>query len=104
MLKSIPPAWDETIVLPESEIGELAAFARRSGNTWFLAALNGPTPRTLKVTLSFLADGPYQAVLIRDQQDKPDAVQIENTIAKRGDVLTIDMPHGGGFIGRFSKN
>jgi alpha-glucosidase len=104
MLKSIPPVWDETIVLPDSEIGELAAFARRNGNTWFLAVVNGPTPRTLKATLSFLADGPYQAALIRDQPDNPEAVQIENTTAKRGDVLTIDMSHGGGFIGRFSRN
>src|SRR5213075_761811 len=37
MIKSIPSTWDETIVLPPSEIGELAIFARRHGTTWFLA-------------------------------------------------------------------
>ncbi len=104
MLKSIPSVWDETIVLPDSEIGELAAFARRSGNTWFLAVLNGTTARHLTVPLSFLGAGDYQSLLIRDQQDKPDAVQIENTSCKRGDKIEIDMPHGGGFIGRFTKS
>ncbi|MCI0746092.1 MAG: glycoside hydrolase family 97 N-terminal domain-containing protein, partial [Verrucomicrobia subdivision 3 bacterium] len=42
MIKSIPAVWDETIVLPGSEIGELAAFARHNGTTWFVAVLNGP--------------------------------------------------------------
>ena len=41
MIKSLPSVWDETIVLPASEIGELAAFARRHGTTWFVAVLNG---------------------------------------------------------------
>src|SRR5437773_9600108 len=30
VIKSVPPVWDETIVLPDSEIGELAAYARRT--------------------------------------------------------------------------
>ena len=37
MIKSIPPTWDETIVLPPSAIGEVAVMARRKGDTWFLA-------------------------------------------------------------------
>ena len=57
IIKSIPSVWDETRVLPPSEIGELALFARRSGTTWFVAAMNGPTARTVKVPLSFLPKG-----------------------------------------------
>ena len=34
MIKSIPAVWDETIVLPPSEIGELAVYAQRKGTTW----------------------------------------------------------------------
>src|SRR5262245_29626880 len=41
MIKSIPVTWDETIALPGCEIGEVAAFARRRGDVWFLAVLNG---------------------------------------------------------------
>src|SRR5205823_10890599 len=41
MIRSIPSVWDETIVLPPSEIGEIAVFARRQGSIWFLAIMNG---------------------------------------------------------------
>ena len=33
IIKSIPSVWDETVVLSVSAIGEVAAFARRAGNT-----------------------------------------------------------------------
>jgi alpha-glucosidase len=41
IIRRLPAVWDETIVLPVSRIGGLAALARRSGRTWFLAAING---------------------------------------------------------------
>ena len=41
MLKAIPTVWDETVVLPESVIGELAGLARRSDDQWFLFIVNG---------------------------------------------------------------
>jgi alpha-glucosidase len=57
LIRSIPSVWDETRVLAPSQIGELAVFARRSGDTWFLGALNGKEARTLRVPLSFLGAG-----------------------------------------------
>ena len=104
MIKSIPPVWDQTIVLPISEIGELAAFARRSGDTWFLAVLNGPSARTIQVPLSFLGQGEHRAMVIRDHKTDPAAVQLENTSARRSDALAIELSSGGGFIARFSRN
>lgn len=103
MMKSIPAVWDETIVLPVSEIGELAAFARRSGNTWFLAIVNGPAAKTINIPLSFLGKGDYRAMLIRDNKNDVAAVEVENTTLKGGDSLTVEMLAGGGFIARFSK-
>ena len=76
MIKSIPSVWDETIVLPPSEIGEVAAFARRGGDRWFLAVLNGPEARTLRLPLSFLGAGNYRALMVRDREDDPAAVKI----------------------------
>lgn len=104
MIKSVPAVWDETVVLPPSEISELAMFARRHGQTWFLAILDGPVARTLKVPLSFLGEGEYRALLVRDDKDEPAAVKIENKNLKRGDTLAIELREGGGFLGRFSKN
>ena len=39
VIKSVPSVRDAT-ALPGSEIGVVAAFARRSGNRWFIAVLN----------------------------------------------------------------
>jgi alpha-glucosidase len=101
MIKSIPAAWDETIVLPISEIGEVAAFARRSGDRWFLAVLNGPNPRTLKVPLTFLRRSTLEASLVRDDPAEPAAVKLEHTTVRPADSITLELVAGGGFIGRF---
>src|SRR5438067_12632078 len=51
LIKSIPSVWDETIALLPSEVGDLAAFARRRGQTWFLGVMNGETERSVRVPL-----------------------------------------------------
>ncbi len=103
LIKSIPSVWDETVVLPASEIAELAGFARRNGSTWFLAIMNGATAKTIKVPLTFLGSGKHQAMLVRDQSDEAAAVKIENTARSRSDSLTIELRAGGGFVGRFTR-
>ncbi len=103
LIKSIPSVWDETIALPGCEVGELVAFARRRGDTWFLAVLNGTTARTMKVPLSFLGEGEYQTFLIRDEPDNPAAVKIEKASRRGGDVLSLNLRAGGGALARFTK-
>ena len=103
MIKSIPAVWDETIVLPGSEIGELAVFGRRTGDIWFLAVMCGPQARTIKVPLSFLGNGRYKASLVRDDEENDASVVLEDRTVQRGDSLPIEMTNGGGFIGRFTK-
>ncbi len=102
LIKAIPSVWDETVVLPPSEIGELAVFARRKGDAWFLAVLNGPTARTLRVPLTFLGRGTFQSLVARDMADNPAAVKVEHSPAAADQVLTIDLRPGGGFLGRFA--
>jgi len=101
MIKSIPSTWDETIVLPVSEIGEIAAFARRKGKSWFLAVLCGRAAKTVKIPLTFLSNGKHNAMLVRDKTDDPATVSIENVTASRSETLNIEMRAGGGFIARF---
>lgn len=103
VIKSIPAVWDETIVLPQSRIGELAIFARRTGDTWFLAVMCGPEGQTIQVPLSFLAEGQYNTSLLCDDKENDAAVLIRNSTLRRADALTIEMKNGGGFVGRFSK-
>jgi alpha-glucosidase len=104
MIKSIPATWDETMVLPSSEIGECAALARRSGRSWFLAIMNGPGPRVLTIPLTFLEPGDYPALIIRDHKDDPAATAIENSTMNRSGTLTVDLSAGGGFIARFTRD
>jgi alpha-glucosidase len=103
VIKAIPAVWDETIVLPDSEIGELAAFARRSGNQWFLAAVNGPKARSITVRLSFLPKALAPAILVRDNPENSAALKLERGEFKRGDSLKINLSAGGGFVAKFGK-
>ena len=103
VIKSVPPVWDETIVLPDSDIGELAAYARRKGDVWFLAVMNGPLPKTLHVPLSFLGPGEYKAVAVHDNPADDASVEMENTTRKRTDFLDFSVQKGGGLLIRFSR-
>jgi alpha-glucosidase len=100
IIKSLPSIWDETIVLPMSEIGELAAFARRRGETWFVAVLNGGAARTLRIDLGFLQQARYDALIARDKMDDPAAIVVEKTTKGRADTLSIELRPAGGFIAR----
>jgi alpha-glucosidase len=101
MLKAIPSVWDETRVLVPSEIGELALFARRSGDAWFVAAMNGPTERTVKLDLAFAGSRPHRALIVRDRMDDAAAVEVETRTVS----TTLDIPvrASGGFVIRLSR-
>ena len=101
LIKNIPSVWDETVVLDSSEIGKLAAYSRRKGTKWFLAIMNGPSPRKIDIGLDFLGRGNRRAVLVRDDMSEPAAVKIEHTTAHDKTALSIEMRSGGGFIGMF---
>jgi alpha-glucosidase len=100
MIRSIPPVWDETRVLPVSEIGELAAFVRRRGQQWFVAIVNGPTARAIDVPLDFLDRGRHEALVVRDHLDGAAAVHVEKRTVRPNDSFAVELRAGGGFIAR----
>lgn len=102
LLKQIPAIWDETVVLPSSRIGEVAAFARRSGKTWFLAVLNGQEERSLQFPLSFLGDGWYEGMVLNDRPADAAAIKTERVFCRKSDALTGHMRAGGGYIVMFT--
>ncbi|MGA3095434.1 MAG: glycoside hydrolase family 97 catalytic domain-containing protein, partial [Bryobacteraceae bacterium] len=108
VLKSIPSYWDETVALPVSEIRQVAAFARRSGNTWFVAITNGPYARNVRIDLSdFLGRGArrgdsFHATLIRDTVEAA-AVKIEHLTLSPSDSLSVNLSSGGGFVAMIKK-
>jgi alpha-glucosidase len=100
IIRNIQATWDETLVLPSSEIGEVAAVARRHGAEWVIAVLNGAGTRTVRVTPSFLGPGRYTAVMARDTPDNPAALTMERGTAQAGEPITITLREGGGFVAR----
>jgi alpha-glucosidase len=103
LIRDVPSVWDETIALPASAIGEVAAFARRRQDRWFVAVVNGPQARTLRLELSFLGDGAYRSLLARDDLVEAAAVRVESGTVRRGDVLTVELRAGGGFLARLAR-
>lgn len=68
LLQTLPVTWDETIVLPGSDIGKLAAFARRKGRNWYIAVINGTdSVRSFTLQPSFLkGKKAYKGTMIMD--------------------------------------
>ena len=108
VLKALPTTWDETVVLPFSEIREVAGYARRSGDTWFIAIMNGPYARNVRIALSsFLGKesqnaATYNATLLRDA-DKAAALKVEHVKLTASDTLSVDLSSGGGFVAMLKK-
>jgi len=103
VIKAIPAVWDETRVLPGSEIGELAVMARRKGDIWFVGIINGSASeaKSYQLDLSFLGTASYEAKLLGDDPYRPDAFvrQTKNVSAK--DSVQVKLNPGGGFVGMF---
>lgn len=104
LLRTIPVQWEETRVLPPSEIGKLALFARRSAGRWYLFAINGDAvnPIQLKsVKLDFLGPGQWNAKSITDANRTQLA---EGSLTQLTSASTLDIPmlSGGGFVTVFS--
>jgi len=97
LLKTIPATWDETRVLAPSSIGNLALYARRSGTTWYLAVLNGPTARKISIPLDFL---PKKKLTITELREDSKLTEKKRKPARS---LNLDLPAGGGYLARFSE-
>ena len=68
-LGQLPAVWDETRFV-SGYPGEGAVLARRSGNTWYVAGINGKDePQTLKLPLGFLPKKDIR--LFADGADSP---------------------------------
>lgn len=98
VLKAIPSTWNETLVLPGSEIGKCAAFARRSGKQWFIGVINGSDATPLNIPLDFLGRGEYRMIQLGEAPDRDDAWQREERTVKRGDTVSLALRPGGGCV------
>ncbi|MGJ8653781.1 MAG: glycoside hydrolase family 97 catalytic domain-containing protein [Opitutaceae bacterium] len=121
-IKKLPMTWDDTKVL-EMKIGDYITMARRSGDTWFTAALADESGRKTDIKLDFLKPGvTYNVTLYEDTAEsnyqfpggwnKKDAAkkkipfkpvetkrelyQVRKIQVKQGDTISADIAPGGG--------
>lgn len=99
LLRSLPVTWNETLVLNESEIGELAAFARRKEDTWYVAVINGTTAtRCFNLNPSFIRSKQnLQATVIRDAAGDAGFIKEEKKL-KSGINTLFTIPANGGLV------
>jgi hypothetical protein len=100
IFRDAPARWDETRCLI-GEPGKAAIFARRCGQEWFIAGINGsnvPLPVTLDLT-AFNEFG--RGFLVSEGSDAN--MQVVVTGLKRSNSWNHEMPARGGFILRLSK-
>lgn len=96
--RHLPVVWDDTRVL-SGEIDKWAVIARRSGDDWFVGAMNGEEATSFTVPLTFLRDDKtYIAEIYTDSptSDAPHRVAIEQRKVNSTQELEIQMrPNGG---------
>jgi alpha-glucosidase len=106
LLGKIPTTWDETIIL-DAKLGKHILEVRRSGDNWYMAAMNDWTPVKFPVSLGFLKRGIYEIEIACDGINaarNPQDYKLKKSEVTREDSLTVKLAPGGGFIARIIKN
>lgn len=103
VIRDIPAVWDETVVLPPSQIGETAVFARRKGDVWFLACMNGDRARTMDIPLRFLGNGFWRAETVSDVAGKSAAAAMGQSAVTARDATHLTLCAGGGYVAEFRR-
>lgn len=88
LLMALPSTWDETIVLPQSKLGGCAAFARKSGEQWYLVLLNRSACKGT-LPLVFLGDGKYECIQLTDADEDAKLNRIESIIEKVNEISYV---------------
>jgi hypothetical protein len=99
ILREAPARWDETRCLI-GDPGRLAVFARRAGNHWFIAGINGSDDsQSFTLDLTDFAAFPNR-LLIREGADSKMTFDVDSISATND--WQISMPARGGFVLRLN--
>lgn len=98
--RGLPTVWDESVVL-SAEIDKHVVMARRSGDRWYLAAMNGDAAATLDVPLDFLSSrsGNWSLREFADSDDSAAPETVVETTLELGKARSrsIRLQGGGGY-------
>lgn len=96
VVKKIPAAWDETHFI-DGYPGEFAIIARRDGDRWFIAGINGEeAEKSVQIQLPFL-NQERNGLLLSDS-DQQFEINREDISVSSTDPVEISMKPNGGFV------
>jgi alpha-glucosidase len=104
-IAQIPDEWDETRVL-QGELGKYIVTARRKGDIWYVGGQTNWDARIIELPLSFLGDGSYVTTMLTDginANHNAEDYFLNTQFHHSGEVLTLKLASGGGFVIRFGK-
>ncbi len=96
-MKAVPAVYDETRVLAPSEVGEIAVFAKRAGDRWFIAVENGLESHEFDIPLGFLGGGKWRVVSFSDSDRGPTEMRRGEQVFSSRDSLHVKVRPSGGF-------
>jgi alpha-glucosidase len=103
VIRSMPVLWDESRVLTPSAIGELAIFARRSGNEWWVGVVNGGGQTNLELPMDFLGAGKWSAERFADGAQPTDFAITRDVAVSAKSPHKLELAPGGGLLLRLRK-
>jgi alpha-glucosidase len=105
-IAQIPSVFDYTKAI-DAEIGKFLIVSRKTGNQWFIGALNNQeSDREFEVNLDFLEDISWNVEILQDginASKHAEDYKIFKEKVSRNDKLIIKMAKGGGFTAIFTK-
>lgn len=97
-VRTVPVTWDETRVLPASQIGQTVQLARRKGEDWYFAVLNcAGEVRSAEIDLSSINASAKELILYRDGASN-ELCEIITTPVPDSRKIKADIRPGGGLI------
>ena len=94
-LATVPTVWDETRLLAGAP-GDYVVLARRNGERWYIAGINGKAePRDVAIDLNTLKNPPARFTMLDDSGADGFG---EHDAAPEGGVLKVSLGAYGGFV------
>jgi len=104
--RGLPTVWDDTVVL-SAEVAQHVVIARRSGANWYLAAMNGEAPLTLRVPLKFLGTGQWKLRAFSDTAESaehPEKISDTTTSVRADETIEIHLAPAGGYAATLTQS
>ncbi len=102
--RGLPTVWDDTVVL-DAEVAGHVVIARRSGERWYLAAMNAEEAFSIKVPLDFLGSGKWQLRAFADTAEsdvQPERISETTSTVKASETLELKLSPAGGYAAELS--